>query len=72
MQLDGNRIAIDLRKVGFMDSVGLGVLIGARRRASADGVAVALICVDGPVRRVIDVAGLADVFTIVGSEDELT
>jgi anti-sigma B factor antagonist len=66
-----NRVAVDLRSVGFMDSMGLGVLIGARRRLTELGGDLALVCVGGPVRRVLDVSGLADIFTIVASDESL-
>jgi anti-sigma B factor antagonist len=66
-----NRIAVDLRSVGFMDSMGLGVLIGARRRLTERDGDLALICVGGPVRRVLDVSGLADIFLIVASDEAL-
>jgi anti-sigma B factor antagonist len=64
-------LAVDLRPVPFMDSMGLGVLIGARRRLSERDGQVALVCEEGPVRRVLDVSGLAKVFDVVGSLDEL-
>ena len=66
-----DRIAVDLRSVGFMDSMGLGVLIGARRRLTERGGDLALVCVGGPVRRVLDVSGLADIFTIGASDEAL-
>jgi anti-sigma B factor antagonist len=65
------RVAVDLRSVGFMDSMGLGVLIGARRRLTERDGDLALVCVGGPVRRVLDVSGLADIFTIVASDEAL-
>jgi anti-sigma B factor antagonist len=64
-------LAVDLRPVPFMDSMGLGVLIGARRRLSERDGRIALVCEEGPVRRVLDVSGLATVFDVVGSLDEL-
>jgi anti-sigma B factor antagonist len=66
-----HHVAVDLRSVGFMDSMGLGVLIGARRRLTEGGGDLALVCVGGPVRRVLDVSGLADIFTIVASDEAL-
>jgi anti-sigma B factor antagonist len=66
-----DHVAVDLRSVGFMDSMGLGVLIGARRRLTERAGDLALICVGGPVRRVLDVSGLAEIFTIVASDEAL-
>jgi anti-sigma B factor antagonist len=65
------RLGVDLRSVPFMDSMGLGVLIGARRRLAERDGQIALISEEGPVRRVLDVSGLATVFQVVGSLDEL-
>ena len=65
------QLAVDLRSVPFMDSMGLGVLIGARRRLAEREGKIALVCEDGPVRRVLDVSGLATVFDVVGSLDDL-
>ncbi len=64
-------LAVDLRGVRFMDSMGLGVLIGARRRATEGERGFALICGEGPVLRVLDVSGLTRVFDVVASPAEL-
>ena len=65
-------IAVDLRGVRFMDSMGLGVLIGARRRTVEGGGRFALVCTEGPVLRVLDVSGLTTVFEVVSSPEALT
>jgi anti-sigma B factor antagonist len=65
------RLAVDLRPVRFMDSMGLGVLIGARRKLVELDAPFVLICGEGPVRRVLDVSGLTKVFEVVGSPEEL-
>ena len=65
------KLAVDLREVRFMDSMGLGVLIGARRKLTEVDGAFALVCGDGPVRRVLDVSGLTQVFEVVGSPEDL-
>jgi len=49
-------IWLDLSDVGFMDSTGITAIVDARRRM--DGRRFALICPDGPVRRVIEIAGI--------------
>ncbi len=65
------KLAVDLRPVRFMDSMGLGVLIGARRRLVELDAPFVLICEEGPVRRVLDVSGLTKVFEVVGSTEDL-
>jgi anti-anti-sigma factor len=53
---------LDLTHVEFMDSTGITALVEAQRRISSGG--FALICPDGPVRRVIAVAGVDRVIPI--------
>jgi anti-sigma B factor antagonist len=65
------KLAVDLRPVRFMDSMGLGVLIGARRRLVELDAPFVLVCTNGPVRRVLDVSGLTKVFEVVGSLEDL-
>jgi anti-sigma B factor antagonist len=61
------RLVVDLRQVSFIDSEGLGVLIGARRRllthAGHDG-SIQLICAEGLVLRVLRLSGLDGVFAV--------
>src|SRR5262245_41446625 len=49
-------IWLDLSDVEFMDSTGITAIIDAR--GSLDGRRFALICPAGPVRRVLDIAGV--------------
>ena len=63
-------LVVDLEGVDFIDSTGLGVLVGAVRRArSADG-DVRLVCTNSRLLKVFDVTGLDEVFTIVESVDD--
>jgi anti-anti-sigma factor len=57
-------IAVDARGIVFMDSSGLKNLLEARRDATAAGVELRLIAASAPVVRVIDMAGLGDVFPL--------
>lgn len=58
------RLVVDLEDVDFVDSTGLGVLVGAVRRArSADG-DVRLVCTNSRLLKVLDVTGLDEVFVI--------
>jgi anti-sigma B factor antagonist len=63
----GNRqLVVDLRQVSFIDSEGLGVLVGARRRLlryGHDG-GIQLVCANGLVLRVLRISGLDRVFPL--------
>ena len=58
------RIAVDLRRLTFVDSSGLGVLMGAARRARDRGGQVVLREVSPQIRRVLDVTGLSDLLPL--------
>jgi anti-sigma B factor antagonist len=51
---------IDLSETAFMDSSGLHVLLEARRTTDRLNRRLAIICPGGPVRRVIELAGMLD------------
>ena len=55
---------LDLRGLHFIDSTGLGALIGARRRADAAGARLRLVVDDGPVREVLELGRMDRVFHI--------
>jgi anti-sigma B factor antagonist len=57
-------IWIDLSNVSFMDSTGLRALLNARRRLHVNLTSLAIICPEGPVRRVFTIAGLDHEFSI--------
>lgn len=69
---DTRRLIVDLERVEFMDSTGLGVLVGALRRLKERDGTLALVCPQGPVLRVLDVTGLSKVFEIYGSVADAT
>jgi anti-sigma B factor antagonist len=68
-----HRIVVDLEQVDFIDSTGLGVLVGAVRRArNADG-DLRLVCTNSRILKVFGVTGLDEVFTICPTvEDAVT
>jgi anti-anti-sigma factor len=57
---------IDLSKVEFMDSSGMQVLLAARGELRRRSARLALICPagPGPVRRVLEIAGVASAFAV--------
>ena len=52
------RIELDMAEVAFIDSTGIGVLVGAMQRAKASGQEVEIVAVSVPVRRVLDMTGV--------------
>ena len=54
---DCSQIVLDLRRLAFLDSTGIHVLMSAHARATANGRPLALVVGDGPVHRVLDVCG---------------
>jgi len=61
---------LDLCEVEFLDSSGLGVLLRARALLGRDERALAVICPPGPVRRLFDVAGIADLLFLFSTREE--
>jgi len=67
-----DRVVVDLSEVTFLDSTGLGVLIGAMKRMR-DGEAegrVDLVVTRPHIQKVLEVTGLTSVFTLFDSVDE--
>jgi anti-sigma B factor antagonist len=61
------QLVVDLRQVDFIDSEGLGVLVGARRRLLQDrhhDGGIQLVCANGLVLRVLRISGLDRVFPL--------
>jgi anti-sigma B factor antagonist len=71
--LDAGRvhIVVDLAAVTFMDSSGLGVLLGALKRVRADGGSMCLVGPTTTMHRVLRSTGLTKVFAVYDSLDEL-
>lgn len=53
-----SRIELDMSEVEFIDSTGIGVLVGAMQRAKAAGQEVEIVAVSHTVRRVLDMTGV--------------
>lgn len=64
------RIVVDLERVDFIDSTGLGVLVGALKRVRTNDGDLALVCTGPRVLKVFEITGLTKVFAIHGSVDE--
>ncbi|MFL5799313.1 MAG: STAS domain-containing protein [Actinomycetota bacterium] len=63
-------IVVDMERVDFLDSTGLGVLVGGLKRVkSADG-DLRLVVTQDRIMKIFDITGLSKVFPIHGSLDE--
>jgi len=58
----GACVVVDLTGVNFIDSTGLGVLIGGLKRARETG-SFSIVCPQSRVRRIFEITGLMQVFT---------
>jgi anti-sigma B factor antagonist len=61
-------IVIDLEAVEFLDSTGLGVLVGGLKKVRAHDGSLELICSQERLLKIFRITGLAKVFTIHDSE----
>jgi anti-sigma B factor antagonist len=57
-------VVVDMSGVEFCDSTGMNVLLAAHRQASERGGDLSLAAPRAPVRKILEVTGLATVFTI--------
>jgi anti-sigma B factor antagonist len=60
-------VIVDLTAVTFMDSTGLSILLNARRRYTAAGRTLLVLCPDGPARRVLRLSGLEETLSVCDS-----
>jgi len=58
------QIIVNLQGVSFMDSTGLGTLVGGLKRVKEHEGTLALVCSSRPVLRVLSITGLNNVFPI--------
>lgn len=62
-------IVVDLGGVDFIDSTGLGVLIGALKRVRTHDGNLVLVCTEPRIAKVFEITGLNQVFQIHSSVD---
>jgi anti-sigma B factor antagonist len=68
--IDGNCLVIDLSGVPFVDSAGLGALIGGIRRTRECGGRVAVACSRPTLVRLLHTTGFDRIVTVADSVDE--
>ncbi len=67
----GARVVVDLTRVEFLDSFGLGVLVGGLKRARLQGGRFVLAGAGPRVQRIFEVTGLDSSFRQVAHVEEL-
>ncbi len=63
-------LVVDLHRVSFMDSTGLGVLVGALKRTRAHGGRLQLVTDQERMVKVLRMTALSQVFTVHGTLDD--
>jgi anti-sigma B factor antagonist len=58
------QLVIDMEGVEFLDSTGLGVLVGGLKRVRAHDGNIDIVCTQGRILRIFKITGLSNVFTI--------
>jgi anti-sigma B factor antagonist len=64
-----HQIIVDLSHLEFLDSTGLGALIGAHKRAGESAGAVRLVAQEGQILRLLRITGLLEVFAVYPTLD---
>lgn len=63
-------LVVDLTSVTFIDSTGLGVLIGAAKRVDGTEGAMRLVIAEPRILKLFEITGLLDLFAIVSSREQ--
>lgn len=63
-------LLLDLTAVEYIDSVGLGIMVGAAKRATARGGDLAIVCSRPNVLRVFEISGTKDLLNVVPTMEE--
>ncbi len=63
-------LVVDLEKVEFLDSTGLGVLVGGLKRVRGHDGSLQLVCTQERLLKIFRITGLSKVFAIHASQSE--
>jgi anti-sigma B factor antagonist len=64
------RLVVDLERVDFLDSTGLGVLVGGLKRVRNHEGSLKLVCTQDKILKIFRITGLTKVFPIHDSVDD--
>ena len=62
-------LIVDMERVDFLDSTGLGVLVGGLKRLRSHDGDLLLVCTQSRILKVFEITGLTKVFSIFDSVD---
>jgi anti-sigma B factor antagonist len=65
-----SEIILDIRKVRYIDSTGLGVLIGGLRRIREHGGSIKIVVIDVHIRKILEITGMSGIFALYETESE--
>ncbi|HOJ20404.1 MAG TPA: STAS domain-containing protein [Armatimonadota bacterium] len=63
-------LIVNLSKVDFIDSVGLGTLVGCLKRSAEHGGTMRLVGLNPQIQKVFDITGLSKIFDIHTTNEE--
>lgn len=63
-------LIISMEKVEYIDSSGLGALVGGLKRVSEREGRIVIVCSNPQIRKVFEITGLEKVFRVYAAEDE--
>ncbi len=70
MHQGATHIALDLDRVSYIDSSGLGTLIGAHKRLASSGGTLTVRCSQPRVLRLLAITGLDRVLTVISHDED--
>ena len=65
-----DNLVVDMKEVDYIDSSGLGTLVGGLKRVSERQGVIAIVCTNPQIRKVFDIPGLVKVFPIFSAEED--
>jgi anti-anti-sigma factor len=63
-------VVLDLMRVDFIDSSALGTILRAAQQLEAVGKRLHVVAPDGPVKRLLEITGTAQRFTLHGTRED--
>jgi len=67
---ESGNLVLDMQSLKYIDSTGLGILIGIKRRLTERKGQLILVIADERIKKLFTITGLVNVFSIAGSLEE--